>query len=107
MSFTSASAPATAPAVADRDEPPVSDPTTGPTGPTAPSPSPGAAPAADEQEERRTRRRRVATVEIPEEVHAAALLMGRDPAEMVQAMVAAQLAAVRFESAKALRAVLP
>lgn len=43
----------------------------------------------------RTRRKRVASIEIPEELHALAVLTGRDPAEMIMDLMAAQLIEVK------------
>jgi hypothetical protein len=56
---------------------------------------------------RRTRRRRVATIAIPDEVHALATLLGRDAADLIQSLLDAQVATVRAQAANALCGVLP
>ena len=69
---------------------------------TAAAPSPGAAAADDQAEERRARRRRVATVEIPEAVHAIATLTGRDAGEIIEDLLAAQVAGIKATTARIL-----
>lgn len=53
-------------------------------------------------EARRARRRRVATVEIPEAVHAIATLTGRDAGEIIEDLLAAQVAGIKATTARIL-----
>lgn len=52
----------------------------------------------EQEAERRTRRRRVATIEVPDELHALSVLTGRDPEEMIRDLLAAQVSALRVRA---------
>lgn len=60
-------------------------------------------PAPAEQDtEQRTRRRRVASVEIPEAIHAMATLTGQDAGDIIEAIVAAEVASIQAKAKAAL-----
>lgn len=48
----------------------------------------------DPQEERRTRRKRVATVAIPDEIHALCVLTGQDPEAVIETIIGHEVAAL-------------
>jgi hypothetical protein len=73
------------------------EPEVAPTTPTTPT-----AAEQAEDSDRRTRRKRVASVEIADELHALATLTGRDPAEIIQSIVAARLGEIRQQAARVL-----
>lgn len=85
MSFTTGASmpnPTTTATTADRDEPDLA------------AASAGVTEIQAEAEERRTRRRRVATVEIPEEIHALATLTGLDPSDIIEGIVKREVTAL-------------
>lgn len=60
------------------------------------------APADQQDTEQRTRRRRVASVEIPEVIHAMATLTGQDAGDIIEAIVAAEVANIQAKAKVAL-----